>query len=74
MHTELQLYILAYVDDLMIIGIMLAINHTMPLLNKKFLIKYTGELDTEGSSVVFLGRNLARIGDAIKFRSKGDYP
>ena len=49
----------------MIIGTMLAINHIMPLLNKKLLIKSTGELDTEGSSVVFLGGDLTRIGETL---------
>ena len=67
MHTEFQLYVLAYVDDLMIIGTMLAIGNILRPLKKRFLIKPTGELNTEGSSVAFLGRNLTRVGDAIKF-------
>ena len=33
----------------------------------------TGELDTEGYSVVFLSRDRTRIGDAIKFRSNDNY-
>ena len=73
MHLELIVYILAYVDDLMNIGTLLAIRQVLPLLQKHFLSKDTGNLDHEGSSVVFLGRHLTRSGDSIKFKTKGDY-
>ena len=45
MHLELVVYILAYVDDLMIIGTNIAIRQVLPLLQKHFLIKETGNLD-----------------------------
>ena len=72
MHMEFPVYILAYVDDLMIIGTLICINKILPLLKEKFLIKATGELNSEGAMVNFLGRCLTRIGDAIRFQSKAD--
>ena len=48
MHTELQVYILAYVDDMMAIWTLWAINQTLPRLKENFPIKATGELNSEG--------------------------
>ena len=73
MHSEFQVYILAYVDDLMIIGALWCIQKILPLLKEKFLIKSTGELNSEGAEVDFLGRHLQRLGDLIKFMSKDGY-
>ena len=73
MHTELQVYILAYVDDLMIIGTLQSIRQVLVQLQKHFLIKETGDLDHEGSTVTFLGRHLTRSGYSIKFKTKYDH-
>ena len=51
----------------------MAIRQVLLLLQNNFLIKETGDLYQEGSSVVFPGRNLTRVGDSIKFKSKDDY-
>ena len=57
----------------MIIGTLVAVKKIVLLLKEKFCIKETGELNTEGAQVEFLGRCLIRFGDAIKFRSKDNY-
>ena len=73
MHLELVVYILANVDDLMIIGAIEFIRQVLLQLQKHFLIKETGYLDHEGSAVTFLGPHLTRSGDSIKFKTNEDY-
>ena len=73
MHREFAVYILAYVDDLMIIGLQIFIDKVLPLLKEKFLMKATGELNSEGAEVEFLGRRLIRQSDSIKFMSKDGF-
>ena len=57
--------IYAYVDDLLMLGTAVALDQILELIKEHFLIKYTGELDTEGSKARFLRRCLKRAGDSI---------
>ena len=66
-HFELLVSIFVYVGDLMILGAKLAINKVFEMLNSRFLIKRTGNLNDDGSIARFQGRQLKRVGDAIKF-------
>ena len=72
-NWELMIYILAYVDDLLIIGPLMVIEEMVIKLAVKLLIKATGNLDEEGSQVRFLGRRLTRRGDKIIFDMDPDY-
>ena len=63
-HETKQLYVLAYVDDLMFFGSKPDVELSVADLQKDLLLKMTGTLD-EGQSVTFLGRELQRTNDAI---------
>ena len=68
-----QIYILVYVDDLLIIGKKDLIPKTVELLRCKFLLKITGQLDSEGSKASFLGRKLHRVSDGILMTTGENY-
>ena len=70
---EKCIYLLAYVDDLLIIGPIEFIKSIVAELATRLLIKCTGNLDQEGSRVRFLGRILIRRGDTIVFEMDPDY-
>jgi len=70
---EKCIYLLAYVDDLLIIGPLEFIKDFVIELGKRLLIKCTGNLDQEGSRVRFLGRILIRRGDSIVLEIDPDY-
>ena len=72
-HLALQIYILVYVDDLMIIGRRENIEQILKSLKEYFLIKDTGELNSEGCSVTLLGRILKRVGDSVLLIMKSGY-
>ena len=57
----------------MVIGRRENIENVLTDLKSYFLIKYTGELNSEGSSVTFLGRILKRVGDSVLFMMKDGY-
>ncbi|CAE7220981.1 RE1 [Symbiodinium natans] len=63
-HETKQLYVLAYVDDLMFFGSKPDVELSVAELQKDLLLKMTGTLD-EGQSVTFLGRELQRTNDAV---------
>ena len=63
-HESKQLYVLAYVDDLMFFGSKADVSTVIKDLQKDLLLKVTGTLD-EGDSVTFLGRNLKRTSTFI---------
>ena len=72
-HFEYCLFLLAYVDDLLIIGPLKWVEKILAELALKLLIKATGNLDHEGAQVRFLGRRLTRRGDSIIFEMDPDY-
>ena len=63
-HKSRSLYVLAYVDDLLIVGDAKLKKEFIEALSKELLVKITGELrpNTEHS---FLGRRLRHNGDSI---------
>jgi hypothetical protein len=66
-------FILAYVDDLLLIGPFEHVERTMNLLKQRFLLKPTGTLDDDGSRINFLGRRLQRSADGILISGTIDY-
>ena len=63
-HDTRQLYVLAYVDDLMFFGSEVDVSALVQDLQKDLLLKMTGTLN-ENQSVIFLGRNLKRTSTFI---------
>jgi hypothetical protein len=62
-HKSLRLYIVCYVDDLLLLDDDLIVS-TLSALNKSLLLRETGKLD-EGTSVDFLGRVITKHNGAI---------
>ncbi len=73
MSTWRNKSIFVYVDDLLIIGDLAKVQNTLQTLGKIFCLKDVGSLDKGGSSIVFLGRELKRVGDSIAFKMKTGY-
>ena len=71
-HESKQLYVLAYVDDLMFFGSKADVSTAIKDLQKDLLLKATGTLD-EGDSVTFLGRNLKRTSTFISVGMSPSY-
>ena len=63
-HSSRKLYVLAYVDDLMIVGEPQRAKGFVEALNKELLVKVTAELRS-GTDASFLGRRLHHNGDSI---------
>ena len=63
-HDSKQLYVLAYVDDLMFFGSQADVSTLTKDLQKDLLLKVTGTFN-EGQSSSFLGRNLKRTSTFI---------
>ena len=63
-HKSLRLYIVCYVDDLLLLGDDDLIVSTLSALNKSLLLRETGKLD-EGASVDFLGRVITKHNGAV---------
>ena len=63
-HESGRLYVLAYVDDLFVVGTDEMRKSFMPQLSEEVLLKETGQL-VPGSEHTFLGRRLRHIGDSI---------
>ena len=63
-HNTEQLYVLAYVDDLVFFGSEADVSALVQDLQKDLLLKMTGTLN-ENQSVIFLGRNLKRTSTFI---------
>ena len=71
-HPSKELYVLAYVDDLLIIGDEQKTKDFVEQLNKELLVKITGKLEA-GSEHSFLGRRLRRNGDSIDILMPSKY-
>ena len=65
-----DIYVVAYVDDLLLIGITEAILDFAQRLSEKLLVKHCGDL-IDGNTIRFLGRELYRIDSCIYFRMPG---
>ena len=63
-HSSKQLYVLAYVDDLLIAGDSEKAQEFIEVLNKELLVQVTANLDA-GTEANFLGRRLRPNGDSI---------
>ena len=63
-HSSCELYVLAYVDDLTIVGEPQQAKAFIEALNQELLVKITGTLE-EGTEHSFLGRRLRHSGDSI---------
>ena len=63
-HESGSLFVLAYVDDLLIIGDDKLKRQFLEELQKELIVKITGEL-VEGTEHTFLGRRLHHCGDSI---------
>eukprot|EP00438_Fugacium_kawagutii_P005573 Skav228719 [mRNA] locus=scaffold1830:163434:164903:- [translate_table: standard] len=68
-HSTKKLYVLAYVDDLMVFGSDDDVKQLVTDLSKDLLVKQTGEL-TEGNTVTFLGRQIKRDTESIQLFMK----
>ena len=68
-----MIVILAYVDDLMLLGKHDDIKNMYEQLAKQFIMKVTGRLDNDGDEVKFLGRILRRCIDAVYFTMPDGY-
>ena len=70
-HSSKQLYVLAYVDDLLIVGDSEQSKSFTEALGKELLVKIIGSLEP-GTEHSFLGRRLKHNGDSIDmFMSQG---
>ena len=72
-HTIFMVIILAYVDDLMVFGMLEHIKQIEEQLKYIFLIKVAGNLNEQGSLVRFLGRTLQRIQNGIFMFEEEEY-
>ena len=64
-HEDCQLYVLCYVDDLLIVGNKDKVMSTFNMLSTELVMKQTGQLVNEGDKLDFLGRQLVRASDSI---------
>ena len=62
-----------YVGDLLMTGPPKLLQKTITLLKQKFLLETTGDLDSEGSAVTFLGRRLQRVSDSVVMNGTPNY-
>jgi len=63
-HVDGDLYVLCYVDDLLIVGEKSRVDSTFALLSSELVMKNTGTLCEENDKRNFLGRQLTRTADS----------
>ena len=71
-HPSKELYVLAYVDDLLIIGNLEKSKEFVEQLKKELLVKITGKLEP-GTEHSFLGRRLRHNGDSVDILMSQQY-
>ena len=71
-HNTKRLYVLCYVDDLMVFGSDSDVPKVIEDLSQDLLVKVTGQLSV-GNSVTFLGRQIKRTYDAIELYMPDTY-
>ena len=64
-HVDGDLFVLCYVDDMLIVGKEDKAKATFDILSTELLMKSTGTLSKEGDKLDFLGRQLSRSHDSI---------
>ena len=67
-----KVYILCYVDDLMIFGDKKAVAEVVESLQKELLLRVTGEL-SEGQEATFLGRRMRRTSTSVEMFMETSY-
>ena len=72
-NMDLQIIILVYVDDLMVVGNLHNIQTLVTELVKELLLKQTGDLTEDDKEVNFLGRLFRRTGDTVTVRCTNRY-
>ena len=72
-HLKKKLYAVTHVDDFMTFGNTKDTTWFYQEIRKVMLVKSTGNLDTEGSQVTFLGRLMTRAGNAVLLSPLGGY-
>ena len=72
-HGNREVIILAYVDDLMIFGNPSHVKDLQLKLEKAFLLKQTGDLNSHGAKVKFIGRQLQRQDSGIVMYGDENY-
>ncbi|CAE7725057.1 unnamed protein product, partial [Symbiodinium microadriaticum] len=64
---------LCYVDDLILCGSPEAIKLVTDTLNQELKIKETGRITPDGGKIVFLGREIERVGEHLRMRVPPKY-
>ena len=64
-HAKRKIYLLCYVDDLMLFGERKAVADLVADLQKELLLRVTGEL-SEGQEATFLGRHMRRTSTSVQ--------
>ena len=64
-HQDEELYVLCYVDDLLVFGEESKVRGTFSALKQELLLKETGTLSKVGDKLDFLGRKLERTCESI---------
>ena len=72
-NPETGVIVLSYVDDLLYLGSTEASTKFYSDLSKHLLIRPTGDLNEDGKSVYFLGRNLRRTSEGISLAAPQEY-
>ena len=62
-------FILIFVDDLFVVRLHSACDQIFHALKTHVLVRVTGDLNSEGAGVSFLGRHIRRLGDSARIRS-----
>jgi len=72
-HSDGNLFVLCYVDDLLIVGEEEKTRSTFEILSHELVMKKTGQLEKEGDKLDFLGRQLTRTNNAVLVSMDGNY-
>ena len=72
-HSDGNLFVLCYVDDLLIVGEEKKTKSTFEILSHELVMKKTGQLEKEGDKLDFLGRQLTRTNNAVLVSMDGSY-
>ena len=72
-HFLLVVILLVYVDDFILFGTLAVCLQVLELLKEHFLLKVTGQLNEEGDSLSFIGRQLKRVGNSVIFAGLEGY-
>ena len=71
-HAKRKIYLLCYVDDLMLFGERKAVADLVADLQKELLLRVTGEL-SEGQEATFLGRHMRRTSTSTQMFMETSY-